>query len=311
VLTHLLFFGICFFIVLKSADYAIRYASRLAKLLELSDFIISFFIVAVISALPEMVISILSNIEGKQDVAIMALLGSNVVDLTLVFGIVALFARGIHVESHLMKKDALYLVLLVLPLLLGIDGMITRAEGLVLIMSGLLFFYTLSIEKSIFSHKVQRDKYGALARTAGLLAMSLLVMVVSADFTIGFLSLVALDIGAPEILVALLVLATGTCLPELIFTIQSVRAKHDGLALGNILGVVIIDATLVLGILAIIHPIIVAAPYLRVIALFNALGACLLIYFIKTKKLLRRVEGIFLIAFYVAFVVVEFAMYFY
>lgn len=305
----LLFFGICFFLVLQSADFAIRFSTRLARMFGVSDFVISFFIVAVISALPETIISLVSHAEGKTDVALMALLGGNIIDLTFVFGVLAILGNGIRVESQLMRKDTLYLLLLLLPLLLGIDGSIGRFEGVVLMISGLLFFYTLSIEKNLFKQGHKRP-YKHIVRIGLLLGLSLIVMLVSADLTIKYLSEVAFDIGIPEIIVALLVIATGTCLPELIFSLQSVRANHDSLALGDILGVVIIDSTIVLGALALFRPIMVDITYMRVLGFFTALGACVLIYFIKRRKVLGRAEGLFLLAFYAVFVLTEFMLYY-
>jgi cation:H+ antiporter len=308
---NLLGFFVCFFIVLKAVDYAIKYSTLLARIFGLDEFVISFFVVAVISALPESVISILANIEGKQEVAVMTLIGGNVVDLTFVFGVIALFAyAGVKIESHIMKKDAFYLVLLVLPLLLAIDGKLSRPEGVVLMISGLLFFYTLSVEKKIFEHTVSFSQFPSIVRALLLLAVSLGVMLFFAHWTIKFLSLVALDLGVPELIVALFIIATGTCLPELLFGIQSVRSKHDSLALGNILGVVIIDSTIVLGLLAIIRPIVLEVTYLQVITFFNALGACVLFYYIRKGQALNRGTGIMLLAFYVVFVVVQLHMQF-
>jgi cation:H+ antiporter len=305
----LLLFGVCFFLVLRSADYAIRYATRIARLVGLTDFVISFFIVAIISALPETIIGFVAHMEGKPDIALMTLLGSKVIDLTLVFGILAFVGRGVRVESQLMRKDALYLVLVLLPLLLGIDGEITRPEGLVLVIAGLMFFYTLTIEKNLF-HTAHKRHHPHIARALLLLGASLVVMLVSAHFTIVLLGEVAVDIGVPEILVALLVIATGTCLPEAIFAVRSVLAKHDGLALGDLLGVVIIDATIVLGIFAIVQPIVVDVTFLRVLGLFLAISACLLIYFIKRRHSIGRVEGIMLFALYIAFIAVQFRLHY-
>jgi len=306
--SHLFFFALSFFIVLKAADYAIKYASRLARILKFSDFIISFFIVAIVSAAPETVISILSHIKGRTDIAVTALIGSDVIDLSFVFGIVALFANGIKIESPLMKKDAFYLFLLALPLFLGIDGVITRWEGAVLLVCGLVFLLTLSIDKGVFKKKVHSEDYGKIAKNVFLLAVSLFVMIYAADLTIGSLSIFASDIGLSDLFITLVIIGTGTCLPELLFTIESVRGQHKDLALGNILGVVIIDATIIFGILALIHPVVVNVTFLRVLLFFNALGACVLFFFIKTKAVLNKVEAFMLLAFYAAFIAVMFLL---
>jgi len=103
---NLILFLAFLFILVKSADYAICYSSRLAKRFHLSEFIVSFFIVAIISAFPEATISIISALKGIPELGLGTILGSNVADLALVFGIVALIStKGISVKSEILKKD--------------------------------------------------------------------------------------------------------------------------------------------------------------------------------------------------------------
>jgi len=93
-------------VVLKSADYCTTYATHFAKMLNLSEFVVSFFVIALISAFPEASISIFSALDGVPELGLGTLLGSNVADLTLVFGLTALMSsRGIHVRSEILKKD--------------------------------------------------------------------------------------------------------------------------------------------------------------------------------------------------------------
>ncbi len=89
-------------LLIKCAGYAIKYSSRLAKALHFPEFIVSFFIIALISVLPEATISVISAFNGQPELGLGTLLGSNVADLTLVFGIVALFSsKGIKVKSKI------------------------------------------------------------------------------------------------------------------------------------------------------------------------------------------------------------------
>src|SRR3989344_7776808 len=116
---NLFIFLIFMFFLIKSADYATRYSSRLAKIFHLSEFVVSFFIVAVISTFPEATISIISALKGIPELGLGTLLGSNVADLALVFGIVAVVSiKGISIKSEILKKDLFYLALLLFQLLL-------------------------------------------------------------------------------------------------------------------------------------------------------------------------------------------------
>ena len=142
IIYNLILFLAFLFVLIKSADYATHYSSKLAKIFRLSEFIVSFFIVAVISAFPEGTIAIVSAVKGIPEFGMGTLIGSNVADLALVFGIVALVAaKGVSVKSEILKKDFFYLALLLFPVLLGLDGRFSRIEGILLVLAGLSFFF--------------------------------------------------------------------------------------------------------------------------------------------------------------------------
>ena len=100
-LTNLLLFLLSLAILTYSAGYCNKYASKIAKTFHLSEFFISFFIVAIISSFPETTVSIISAIKGIPEFGFGALLGSNVADLTLVFAIITLLSvnGGISIKS--------------------------------------------------------------------------------------------------------------------------------------------------------------------------------------------------------------------
>src|SRR3989338_8018176 len=92
------------FLIIKGADYAIRYAARLALDLRLSKYTVGFTIVAAISVLPETFVSISSSLKGIPSFGLGTLFGSNVADLTLVFAMVVLIAgRNLKIESQILK----------------------------------------------------------------------------------------------------------------------------------------------------------------------------------------------------------------
>ena len=120
--------------VIKSADFAIHYSTRLAESFKLSKYIVGFLIVAVISILPETFISVTSALEGIPSFGLGTLFGSNVADLTLVFAIVVLFAgRSLKIESKIIKNRYLHIGIMSIPIILGLNGYFSRWEGLFLI----------------------------------------------------------------------------------------------------------------------------------------------------------------------------------
>jgi len=296
-------------LLIKSANYAITYSSRLARMFRLSEFVVSFFIVAIISVAPESTISIISAIKGIPEFGLGTLLGSNVADLTLVFGIVALFSmNGVRVKSEILKNDFFYLGLLLLPLILGLDGQFSRIEGAALVLGGGIFFFIISVESKMFRKKFNNLRAKSFLKDFLLLVLSLGFLVVSAQFAVEFGIRFANEIKIPPILIGLTMVSIGTCLPELLFSLKSVKTNHEALALGDILGTVITDATVILGIVALIHPFSFEPIQIYVTGLAMFLGGILVVLFMRSDKILSKKEGIFLLMFYIFFLIVEFVI---
>lgn len=303
---NLMLFILFLYILIKCARYSIRYSSRIARALHFPEFVVSFMIVALISVLPESTISIISAINGKPELGLGTLIGSNIADLTLVFGLVALFApKVIKVKSKILENNSLYLILLLLPLALGFDGRFSRFDGLVLLLAGALFYFRISQESHRARGDVSGKKSHPLLKNFFLLVISLGILIASAFLTVKFAVNFAHDIKVPEILIGLTILAVGTCLPELVFSIQAVRKNHDELALGDLLGTVVTDATIILGVVALIAPFSYDAANIHLLTIGMFLAGVLVIVFMKSEKSINKFEGILLIFLYLIFICTE------
>lgn len=304
---NLILFALFLIALIKFTDFAIKYSSRLAKIMKFPEFIVSFFIIALISVLPESTISLISAWKGEPGLAIGTLLGSNVADLTLVFGIVAFFSSGgINVKSKILRNNFFYLILLLFPLILGFDGRFSRVDGLILVLAGVIFFGKIYMEKRSFRKEFNNAKKESIFKSVLFLVASVVLLLLSAVLTVKYAVNFANDMHVPAILVGITILAFGTCLPELIFSIRAVRKNHDDLALGDVLGTVITDATIVLGIVALISPFNHNPHDLYVTGTAMFLAGILVTLFMKSGKVLNKLEGLFLILFYILFVFAEF-----
>src|SRR5574343_589367 len=120
-LSNLTIFAVALFFLVKGATLSTKYAERLAKSFRLSEYTVGFIVVAIISILPETFISINAAFQGIPAFGLGTLLGSNVADLTLIFALIVFFAgRNIKVEGKILKNDAIYPFLLLMPLALGL-----------------------------------------------------------------------------------------------------------------------------------------------------------------------------------------------
>lgn len=308
ILINLALFLVSLFVLLKFSNYAIRYSSRLSKALHFPEFIVSFFIIAIISILPEATVSIISAIKGNPQLGFGTLLGSNVTDLTLVFGIIALLSTGgVQVKSKILSNKFFYLILLLFPLVLGLDGKYSRIDGSILVLSGAFFFIRTYIVSKRFRKKYKNGgERTPFLRNLILLILSFAILLAGAFFTVKFALNFANEINLPAILIGITILGIGTCLPELTFSIKAVRKNHDELALGDLLGTVIADATIVLGIVILICPFNYNVYNIYITGGAMFLAGLFVTIFMKTDKELSKKEGLILLLFYLLFVFLEF-----
>ncbi len=291
------------FVVTKSADFAVRFAYKLAQGLRISGYMIGFLLIAVICALPETFISITSAINGTPSLGLGALFGGNVADLTLIFGLVIIFGgRNFNASGKIVKHDLLYILILSIPILLGLNGNLSRIDGVILVISGIYFFRSMlkgEQSKGFSGHRHFSIKYFTF------FLISLAVLLASSDFTVQHAIAAADKFNINPIFVGMFFIALGTTLPELFLSIKAVREKHEGLAIGDIMGNVITDATIVVGIVALISPFSFNPRIVYITGFFMVISAVLLFYLMKTEKILSKKVALLLLIFYALFVFAE------
>lgn len=300
------------FLVVKSSDYAIKYASNLAHILRLPTYFIGFIIVAVISILPETLILINSAFQGIPSFGLATLFGSNIADLTFVFAVLAFFTiGGIRVSSLVLESNKWYPFFLALPIFVGIDGRYSRPEGVLLIISGVIFYYF-----TFKSHCVRVGKEENLNNNTNnlkegfknfsYLALSMVFLLFGAHLTVKYGVSFAESIKINPVIVGMLFVGLGTCLPELVFSLKAIKNKNNCLAFGDILGTVISDATIALGVVALIKPFSFPIKTIYVTAVFMVFASLLLFYFMRSGKILTKKEALLLLSFYIIFILVEY-----
>lgn len=290
-------------IIIKSADFTVRYSTKIAESLKLPKYIIGFLIVAVISILPETMVSINSALENAPALGLGTLYGSNVADLTLVFALtIFLSNRGLKIENKLIENRWFHVGAIAVPLILGLNGFYSRFEGVILIATGLAFYlYILQRNKSAI--KIEREPFSY--RNLFLFLISLGVLLLGANLAVKYSIDLAELLNINPIFVGMFIIGLGTTLPELTFAVKAAKHNHDDLALGDVLGTVVADATIVVGLIAIISPFSFAPQLVYVTGLFMFLAIVLLFYFMKSDKILSKKEALFLILFYISFVIAE------
>ncbi|MFA7201613.1 MAG: hypothetical protein WC099_01275 [Candidatus Paceibacterota bacterium] len=304
-INNIFIFVVALFFVLRGATLATKYAAKLAESYHLSKYTVGFIIIAIISILPETLISLNSALEGMPSFGLGMLFGSNIADLTLIFAIITFFAgRDLKIESKILKNQTIYPFLLIIPLILGLDGKFSRIEGIALIIAGGVFYY-MALKRD-HSDVVAEHTHNGRFKNFSMLILSMVLMLIGSHFTVTSATDLAHTLGINPILIGMLVVGLGTTIPELFFSMKSVKAKDDSLAIGDVLGTVLADATIVVGLLALVNPFSFPQKIIYITGIFMVAASLILFHFMRSGKNISKREAYILLMFWVVFVLVEF-----
>ena len=310
-------------IILGSSTYVVRSLTQLAHFFGLSGFTISFILMAFATSIPELIIGINAAISGSPEISLGNILGTNIVNLTLVLGLVALISGRIVMDDYQrFSTNRLFNFFLVMsPVVLLLDGYLSRIDAVILLaFFGWSLAHMLEFRKHIkgktfrgfWKTTVANAIKGVLISTksffknlfvfvAGIAALT----VASHYFIIGAKN-ISISFGLSEILIGVFVVGLGTSLPELAFGIKAAKSKQGGMSLGNIFGSSVVNSTLILGITALIAPITISdTSVFWVSVIFMGFTMLLAYYLLRSKDFLIRTEGLVLILIYAIFIVVQ------
>ncbi|WP_053361517.1 calcium/sodium antiporter [Bacillus sp. FJAT-27251] len=303
-----------FVLLIKGADYFVEGASNIAQLLKVPPILVGLTIVAFGTSAPEATVSIIAALEGSSDVSLGNVVGSNILNITLVIGITAII-NPLKVESETIRKEIPFTLLASIVLWVFISdaalqnlgtNLITRSEGIILLLFLSIFLYYIyevarNSRSSDSVEEVQnRDiTWGKnLVFTVGGMA----AIIFGGDMVVDNATQIALSIGMSETLVGLTIVAIGTSLPELVTSITAALKKQTEIALGNIVGSNIFNILFVLGTSATIAPLAVDNRIFTDVVCMIILTVVLLI-FSRTKYKISKVEGAVLVAIYTAYLI--------
>lgn len=294
-------------ILVLSGSLTIKTLLKIASYLNLSDYTIGFIIMAFATSLPELFIGINSILANTPSLALGDILGSNIVDLTLVLGLVAILARKIQIKGKIAIRDTYLAVFIaILPILLMLDRDLNRTDAIVLLFVFSFYIIKLWWQRKRFKKTSNSISKKEFIKNIILLIVGMALLLISANLMVSFSTTVALGLGVPLILIGVIIVAIGTGLPELVFEIKAVMIKREGMSIGNALGSVVVQGTMILGIVGLISPFTIENFKLFLIAaVFLLLSLALFTFFLRTKDALSWKEGMILIMLYIIFIIVE------
>ncbi|GAE36972.1 calcium/sodium antiporter [Halalkalibacter akibai] len=304
-----------FILLIKGADYFIDGSSNIAALFRIPPLIVGLTIVAFGTGAPEATVSIIAALEGSADVTIGNIVGSNILNISLVIGITA-FIFPLSVERPTIKKEipfaflatiALFVLISDIGLGVAYENMITRSDGIIFLLFFSIFLYYV-IEAARNSREqdktdlVNHEQVGSWSKNILITVGGLAAIVLGGYLVVESSTDIAYRFGMSETLVGLTIVAIGSSLPELITSVTAALKKQSEIALGNIVGSSIFNILFVLGVASLIAPLPVDPKMFFDIIVLLILTVFLFI-FSRTQYKIAKYEGLALTLFYVAYLV--------
>ena len=292
-------------LILFGANYLVDGSSSIARRFGLSEFVIGLTIVGIGTSTPEMVVSFLSAIQGKADMAIGNVVGSNIFNTLLILGVSALICP-IKITRNAIRKDlplniGVTILLIILGLnvtLFGIgnDNVLSRIDGAILLAIFVWYLWASFKNDSTQDDAEEDIKRYSLPISIAMILGGLAGLVFGGRLFVNAATEIAKAMGMSEKFIAITIMAAGTSMPELATSAVAAFKKRAQLALGNIVGSNISNILLILGGSALIHPLSFAG--MTIVDLGTLLGCTILILLSAItfkKKQLDRIEGLILL----------------
>jgi len=241
-----------------------------------------------------MVASVFASYKGHSELAVSNVIGSNIINLSLVLGVVFIIGKRLVPKRDIFKEDSAWALFPILSfILIAYDGVVSRFEGfiyLLMMVAYLVFLKNNAIDKLDVEDEDKNTTFDFI-KTARFLIVGFVFVIIGADFAVESASNIARSFGISEWVIGLLLVSFGTSLPELVVSVQAAKRGDADMAIGNVIGSNIANFTVVIGASAVVNPLTINLQT----TMFDILTALLLtvmLVFVAVDKLYNRSTGI-------------------
>ncbi|MEZ4657462.1 MAG: calcium/sodium antiporter [Caldilineaceae bacterium] len=274
------------------ALWIVESAARLARRIGLSELVIGLTIVAIGTSLPELAVSVDAAFEGAPDIAFGNVIGSNIFNIGIILGAVALM-QSIAVSPKLVRRDGAMLVGAALLLTFFLrDLHLARWEGGAMLVIFGVYLALLFLAREGADEDMPTGEF--VWTDIPRLAAGLAIVLVGAHFLVESASALARAAGVSEWIIGVTIVAVGTSTPEMVTSLVALLRRFHGISAGNLIGSDLFNLFGALGLAAIVHPFAISQAAQQSLPLMVGMGVVLLI-FMRSGWRLTRWEGALLI----------------
>lgn len=291
------------------AEGLVKGSSSLALNLGITPLVVGLTVVSFGTSAPELVVSLI----GTDNIAVGNILGSNVANIALILGVVALISP-LEVRNQAVRRD--------LPIMIGVtflfagliyfDGNLTRFNGIVLLAAmaaylGYTFWQArkdmLDVENVVEADEIDDPKKRHWILDVVFVVLGIVGLAVGAKWMVDGAMVIAEYLGVSELVIGISVVALGTSLPELAAAIVAALRDEADLTIGNVIGSNIFNLLLVLGVVATIGDLVVGDDALRIDLWVMVVVSVAMWPLLRTGKEVKRWEGALLLAVYIGYMI--------
>jgi cation:H+ antiporter len=307
-LTGIPLFIASFFVIWFGSGLIIQSVDRISKKLKLSSFAVSFFVLGLLTSVPETAVSFNAVSGGNPEIFVGVLLGGIVVLFLLIIPLLAILGKGIILNSQLGRRNLLLtLAVTAAPGFMVLDQRVTNFEGLLLVAFYLLLFYIIQRKHGIFDRgqtevlSLKAYSFIDLVKVAAGIGL----VFVSSDYIVHQTLAFSEYFQVPAFYISLIVLSLGTNLPELSLAIRAILSGKKDVAFGDYLGSAAAN-TLLFGFFTLLNDgEVITVNNFFITFVFIAAGLGLFYLFSKSERNISVKEGAILLSVYIIFVVYE------
>lgn len=297
-------------LVVVGAEALVEGSSSVARKFGISEFVIGLTIVGMGTSAPEMVVSFIGAFQGKADIAVGNVIGSNIFNTMLILGLTAMILPMQITKLNRKKDIPINIVITLLLILLGVNhsifgigqgDILSRIDGAILLALFCVYMYiSFRYDTPETSDEEVRDR--KLGWSTLMIAAGLAALVFGGRLFVNSAESIARMLNVSDKFIAITILAGGTSLPELATCVVAAARKKGQLALGNIIGSNMFNILLILGGSALINPL--SLSNISFVDLGVLLMSALLIWssiYVGQKNKIDRADGAILVLLDIAY----------
>lgn len=285
------------------SDRIIRYVLVISKGLGLSEMAAGFVLLSVVTSLPELSVSALAAISGEGGLSVGNVLGSNVANLTIIIGLAIFLGKTVVSLKGESQKELVQFLFIssIIPLFIVQRGTLSPVLGLVLLI--LFCYFSLVVSRKTGKiESLEKVKKGDFALAGLKFLVSVVLVILLSKFAVDSAIDIADSVGLATSVIGATVIGLGTSLPELATTIQALKKRLFGMALGNIFGSCITNVTLILGVSSLLSFSEVNVLAVENIMFYVLLSSLTMWYLVSSTERITRKAAVVLCIIYFLFV---------